>query len=105
MVPRHSSIPEESLPNVLRQIDSPFLNTVELSFVVAHDSDLRCVDWKQLELVLLDLHFFGMRRVHVFCDVAEVEQRWVWETAEKMISEAMPDLYRRGVLKIHSGTK
>jgi hypothetical protein len=61
------------------------------------------MDWRQLERVLLALHFFSMRRVQVFFDIVlGVEQKWVWETVEKMICEAMPDLYRRGVLNVHA---
>ena len=98
---RSSTVLEDSLANVLQRIDSSFLDTVELSFVVAHDSDLRCMDWQQLERVLLALHFFSMRRVCVFFNIMEgAEQRWVWKAIESMICEAMPDLYRRDVLKI-----
>jgi hypothetical protein len=61
------------------------------------------LDWRQLERVLLTLHFFGMRVVRVFLDIVPgVEQKWVLETVEKMICEAMPDLYGRGVLKVHA---
>ena len=99
---RCSTVLEDNLANVLQRIDSSFLDTVELSFVVAHDSDLRCMDWQQLERVLLALHFFSMRRACVFFNIVEgAEQKWVWKTIENMICEAMPDLYRRGVLKIY----
>lgn len=94
-----------SLPNVLQRIDSSFLDTVELSFDLCHDSDLLCMDWRQLERVLLALHFFSMRQVRIFFDIAPGVPKGFWETAEKTICEAMPDLYRRGVLRVHGTVK
>lgn len=105
MVPqsRHSSVHTENLADILQQIDSPFLNTVELFFVLGPDSQLRRMNWRQLERALLALHFFGMQKVHVHFDIVlGVEQKCLPETIEKMTCEAMPDLYRRGVLRVHA---
>jgi len=107
-VPRNkcsSILGVSSLANVLQRIDSSFLDAIEISFDLYHDSDMLCMDWRHLERALLALHFFSMRQVRIFFDIAPGVPKGFWESAEKVICGAMPDLYRRGVLRVHGNLK
>ncbi|TFK18186.1 hypothetical protein FA15DRAFT_675495 [Coprinopsis marcescibilis] len=65
-----SGILKSTLPRLLSRLESPFLQLIELDFVFATGksrgdlaTDLEQLDWQQLQRVLMELHFFGLRRV------------------------------------------
>ena len=106
IVPRckNSSTLEESLPSILQRIDSPFLDSVELRFLLVPDADLQFIPWEHVERVLLSHHFFGMRRLRVCVDTVPGVEKAETKVGE-FICRGMPELRRRGVLTLHISTE
>lgn len=103
-ISKNSSTLEESLPSVLQRIDSPFLNTIELRFLLVPDADLQFVPWEHLERVLLSHHFFGMRSLRISVDTVPGVER-VETNVGEFICRGMPELHRRGVLTLQISTE
>lgn len=87
---------EEFLPEILKRLESPFLESIEIKFRLECEAGAECVNWSRLERVLLGLHFFGLRSVQITGEAhsgsAEQVEGWIYG--------GMPDLRERGVLGV-----
>jgi hypothetical protein len=90
---------EEVLPEFLKRIESPFLESIGIKFLLRGESDVECIDWRHLERVLLGLHFFGLRSVQIVGEVHAASPLNT-EQVERQIYGGMADLFERGVLGV-----
>jgi len=90
---------EEVLPEILKRIESPFLESIGIKFRPECESDAECIDWSHLERVLLGLHFFSLRRVQIIGEI-HAGSPLNTEQLERRIYGGMADLFERGVLGV-----
>ncbi|KAF9533281.1 hypothetical protein CPB83DRAFT_903230 [Crepidotus variabilis] len=103
---KYTSVLEEGLATILQRIESSFLDTIHLGFALGNDADLRHINWRELERVLLALHFFGLKTVCVVVNILP-DVREVTSLSSQLQTElrlAMPELANRGVLKVSANT-
>lgn len=87
---------EAALVPILERIESSFLESIDLRFLLDANAAPACFNWKCLERVLLAHHFFGLRLVRVIVLSEEDKQ----ESVEQWIRRAMSDLSSREILVI-----
>ncbi|KAF8972305.1 hypothetical protein BDZ97DRAFT_1784109 [Flammula alnicola] len=94
------SMVEKILPKILGRIESPFFESIELKFRLEDSADVECINWRHLEGALLALHFFGMGRVRLVCEIPS-DSPTKEDRVERWIRASMSDLDERGVLDLH----
>jgi len=84
---------------ILQSIESSFLESIDLVFLLDANTTLACFNWQSLERVLLMHHFFGLRlvRVTIVLEEATTDKR---EFVEQWIRRAMSDLDSREILTV-----
>jgi hypothetical protein len=90
---------EEYLPEILKRLESPFLESIEIKFRLECEADAERVNWNPLERVLLGLHFFGLKSVQVTGE-SHVGYPLGDEQVERWMDGGMSDLRERGVLSV-----
>ena len=88
-----------TLVPILQRIESSFLESIDLGFLLDANTTLACFNWQSLERVLLMHHFFGLRlvRVTIVLEEATTDKR---EFVEQWIRRAMSDLNSREILTV-----
>jgi hypothetical protein len=90
---------EATLVPILDRIDSSFLESIDLRFLLAANAALACFNWQNLERVLLTHYFSGLRFVRVII-VLEEASAHKQEFVEGWIRSAMSDLNSQGILAV-----
>ena len=84
---------------ILSSIESSFLESIDLRFVLEVNAALACFNWQHLERALLTHHFFGLKLVGVTI-VLEEASTHKQESVEQWLRSAMSDLNTRGILVV-----
>jgi hypothetical protein len=64
---------ERTLPKILGRIEAPFFTALEVRFHLGAPISaeaMACIDWSQLQRVLLEQHFFGMATARIVVEVS-----------------------------------
>lgn len=93
---------EYALPRILGCLEAPFLRSVELQFHL--EAGQRGVegDWGRLQSALLELHFFGMSSVRIYCALS-MDLRLEERAVERSIRAGMHELDKRRALMVRVG--
>ena len=91
------SLLEASLPDLISRLESPFLRCISTTFTLGAFEDLENFNWKKLQRVFKELHFFGLKtvEVHVIASGDVIDER-----VENRIRNALKDLDQNGVLNV-----
>ncbi|KAJ2932511.1 hypothetical protein H1R20_g4601, partial [Candolleomyces eurysporus] len=91
------SLLEASLPELISRLESPFLRCISTTFDLDAFEDLENFDWKNLQRVFKELHFFGLQNVEVHV----IASRDVGsERVENWIRDALKDLDQNSALSV-----
>ncbi|KJA19807.1 hypothetical protein HYPSUDRAFT_217406 [Hypholoma sublateritium FD-334 SS-4] len=93
---------ERALPRILGCVEAPFLESIELQFHSESGQQAVDSDWGRLQSVLLELHFFGMSAVRVYCALgadSPLDEREV----ERCVRAGMREIDARRALVVRVG--
>ncbi|KAF6755410.1 hypothetical protein DFP72DRAFT_1122013 [Ephemerocybe angulata] len=94
------SVLETSLPRLLSRLESPFLQHISISFSLDFFVDLDNFDWDQLQRVLKELHFFGMKGAKITINTAPTVDSGKQKVVEHWVRKALRELDERGALDV-----
>jgi len=94
------SVLEATLVPILQRIESSFLESIDLRFLLDVIPALACFNWQSLECVLLMHYLFGLRLVRVTIVLEQAGTTHNRESVERWIRRAMCDLDSREVLVV-----